>query len=258
VACKNRRQLSVLAYEKRSSSVDRADEKRFLGPLPITLLPLAHFSLQQLDWLGIQTLQQFARLPTTAVWQRFGAEGKLAQKLAQRRDDRSVAPNTQALPEPISVDFDPPTTFHGHVLEAALRLLRPPLVQLAERLEGCHRLRVDLKFVEGSTRVIHCVFVDPVSDDSRLKAALSHQLEILNWPAALNSLRLTLLESAGRTVQQLALFSLDEKASTRMDIAQRGSFRHATSFFLPHLIDAHHPIAARRFTLNALSSVPTV
>ena len=113
-------------------------------------------------------------------------------------------------------------------------------------------MRLNLKFTEGSTRIINCIFVDPVSDDSRLRATLAHQLQILNWPAALDSLRITLLASAELTVRQLTLFHMGEEQSPLMDIAQKLSRRHAAIFLQSRLTDAHHPVAARRVTLSTL------
>jgi hypothetical protein len=58
--------------------VDKTDEVFFLTPLPVTLPPLPSQLLQHLHWLGICTLGQYAGLPESTVWQRFGRAGKLA------------------------------------------------------------------------------------------------------------------------------------------------------------------------------------
>jgi nucleotidyltransferase/DNA polymerase involved in DNA repair len=82
----------------RMRLVAKQHEKLFLNPLPITLLPLPYVALQQLHWLGIDTLGQFASLPATAVWQRFGPPGRVAQRWAKGLDDRPIRPTLHALP----------------------------------------------------------------------------------------------------------------------------------------------------------------
>ena len=233
--------------------VDRSNEERFLQPLSIELLPLAPLALQQLDWLGIHTLGQFARLPTTAIWQRFGVEGKLAQKWAQGHDDRPVRPTVEENAPPRSLDFDPPTGLHSRVLEAILAELRPALALLGKQLEGCRHLRLDLRFANDSTRMIDCKFSEPVSDEGRIRATLAHQLQVLNWPAELSRVKIALLECGELVPRQLTLFPMDAEHSALLQLVQKLSGRYSQIFFQPRLDDVQHPLPERRASLNALS-----
>ncbi len=232
--------------------VDHTSEEHFLRPLSIALLPLSPLALQQLTWLGIRTLGQFAKLPKTAVWQRFGAEGKLAQAWAQGRDDRPVRRTIEEVSPPLSINFDPPTGLHGDVLEAVLSNLRPSLSALARRLEGCRRLRLDLHFNDDSTRHIDHTFVEPVVEESRLRATISHQLEILNWPGELAFLNLSLLECGELMPHQLMLFDLDTERSALVQLAEKLSGRYREIFFRLSMSDERHPLSERRSTMNLL------
>lgn len=232
--------------------VDHNNEERFLRPLSIGLLPLSPLALQQLTWLGIRTLGQFAKLPKTAVWQRFGAEGKLAQQWAQGRDTRPVRRTIEEATPPLSIDFDPPTGLHSEVLEALLSNLRPSLSALARRLEGCRRLRLDLHFDDDSTRHVDHTFVEPMAEESRLRATLSHQLEILSWPAELVSLKSSLLDYGELVPHQLMLFDLDTERSPLRELAEKLSGRYREIFFRFLLSDEGHPLSERRSTMNLL------
>lgn len=238
--------------------VERSDEERFLNPLSISLLPLPEPALLQLKWLGITTLGQFARLPATAVWQRFGQAGKLAQRWARGRDDRPVSPTAKITPQPVSVDFDPPTALHSPVLEATLSALRPELSLLANQLQGCRRLRLDLRFAEGSTRVIDYAFVEPVSEESRVRATLSHQFQILEWPAELETLGVTLLEIGELVARQLTFFEIDEARSPLCELARKLSGRYGELFFQARLTDERHSLPERRSVFSTLSARSTV
>lgn len=233
--------------------VDHSNEERFLKPLSIGLLPLSPLALQQLTWLGIRTLGEFAQLPRTAVWQRFGAEGKLAQQWAQGRDDRPVRQTVEQAAPPLTLDFDPPTALHGDVLQAMLSSLRPTLAALARHLEGCRRLRLDMRFDDDSTRRIDHTFVEPVVEERRLRATLSHQLETLNWPAELVSLQLSLLECGELLPHQLMLFDLDTERSPLLQLAERLSGRYREIFFRLCVNDEQHPLSERRSTMSLLT-----
>ncbi len=244
--------------------VDRANEERFLAPRPIDLLPLSPLALQQLDWLGIRTLGQFAKLPVAAVWQRFGAEGKLAQQWAKGHDNRPVRPTVKESAPPLSLDFDPPTGLHGAVLEGILTRLRPVLSGLAKQLEGCRHIRLDLRFDDAPSpaetrRAIDCTFVEPVCDEARVGAAISHQLEILNWPAELSGVKIAVLETGELVPRQLTLFPMDVQRSPfaappPAQLAGKLSGRYSHIFFQPRLEEARHPLPERRAALLVLSA----
>ena len=119
------RAAACVAPPGRMRLVDKADEARFLNPLPIMLLPLPRPHLQQLHWLGIRTLGEFAALPAAGVAQRFGAGGRQAQRWAQGRDDRPVRGAVKQAPAPVAVTLDPPTATLQPLVEAVMGSLRP-------------------------------------------------------------------------------------------------------------------------------------
>ena len=225
--------------------VTHADETHFLNPLSIQLLPLPWAALQQLTWLGIRTLGQFARLPASAILQRFGPAGRTAQQWAQGRDERPVCANTRSTPEPFSLDFDPFIGEYQTALAAMLAALEAPLAGWAMQLAGCRRLRVDLRFAEGSTRTIDCTFMEPATNGSRLQAVLSHRLQTLQWPAELSTAQLTLLESGELAAKQLTLFEMMDRPSPVPQLAQKLSGRYGPVFYRGQIEDAQHPLAER-------------
>ena len=241
----------------RMRLVGKADEARFLSPLPITLLPLPPLALQQLAWLGICTLGQFAALPSVAVWQRFGQAGKLAQQWAKGRDNRPVMTTVRPAMAPTAVDFAPPTVYHGQALEAALAVLQPQLTVLAEQLTGCRRLHLNLLFDEGSERTVDCIFVEPVSSGRRLRATLEHRLRTLSWPAPLATLSLTITEIGELPAQQLTLFpEMSEAASPVAELVHRLNGRYGPLFFQGAVVEPGHVLPERRSLLQNMDYAP--
>jgi nucleotidyltransferase/DNA polymerase involved in DNA repair len=233
--------------------VGKADEKRFLSPLPITLLPLPEAALQQLHWLGIRTLGQYASLPVASVWQRFGAAGKVAQKWAQGKDNRPVCGNLQTPAQTIVVDIDPPSDQSGRVLAEVMHAFAPLLQRLGDNLTGCRRLRLNLRFVEGTMRTLEVTFVEPAAQPARVEAALAQKLHALIWPAELDQVEITLLESGELVAEQPALFALPtQQQAPLLEIAQEFSVRYGRCFFQGQIREVNHPVAERIFHLQPL------
>ena len=250
------RVAAVNATPGRMRLVDKADEVRFLQPLPITLLPLPRPHLQQLHWLGIRTLGQFAKLPATAVWQRFGAGGKLAQRLAQGRDDRPVRAGVSSAAAPITIPIDPPTGLLQPVVDATMASLRPLLAERAAGLEGVRRLRIELSFVTGGTRAVDLTFVEPASQAARVQTALVQHLCALRWPGEVQAVQWTLLETGELAAPQLSLFAESlARLAPIAAIAEQFSSRYGPLFFQANLPNPTHPAPERRGALNSI--VPT-
>ena len=241
------RAAAAQARPGRMRLVDKVDEVPFLAPLPITLLPLPHPHLQQLHWLGIRTLGQFAGLPPAAVWQRFGAAGKLAQRWAQGRDDRPVQAAVQGAPAPTSVTLDPPSGLLQPVVAALMASVQPVLAQRAAQLEGVRRLHVTLSFVTGGERACDLTFVEPASQPGRVQAALVQQLCALRWPAEVQAATWTILETGELAAPQLALFDTSvDRLAPIAEIARKLAGRHGALFFQGRLHEETHPVAERR------------
>ncbi len=247
------RAASTRAAPGAMRMVGKAEEAHFLGPLPVSLLPLPEAALQQLGWLGIRTLAQFAALPTTAVWQRYGQAGKVAQRWALGKDNRPVCGNLRTPPETLLVDFDPPTDQAGRVLADVLLALHPLLQRLAANLAGCRRLRLALHFLGRQTpHTLDITFVEPAAQEARIRNALAQELQALVWPGELDWLEVTLQESSNLVPAQLSLFAGEggAEAAPVMELAHRLAGRYGRCFFLGQIVEATHPVAERVFRMQ--------
>ena len=231
----------------RMRLVDKSSESRFLSPLPVQLLPLPADSLQRLHWLGIRTLGQYTSLPKAGVLQQFGKEGLLAQQWAAGHDARPVQANHAQPPAPYVIDLDPPTDQFPPVLNAINASLRPACEAMAERLQGCRRLRVQLHFVEGSSLTHELPFVESINQPECIESALSSHLQKVNWQGELSQVQITLLEIMEMRMQQLSLFD-DTSAVTHASKLSRLAGRYGAIFLRSQVNDPLHPAAERRFS----------
>lgn len=235
--------------------VGKAEESRFLSPLPVSLLPLPDAALQQLHWLGIRTLGQYAALPPAAVWQRWGQVGKLAQRWALGKDTRPVCGNARALPAPILLDIDPPSDRIGQVLADAMQALQTPLRSLAANLSGVRRLRATLHFLPAAVRTLDITFIEPAGQPARVQAALAQHLQSLVWPGEVERLEVGLLDVGELVVGQLPLFDSvlgaeGAESALLAELAQRWAGRYGRCFFVGKVADARHPVHERVYHLQ--------
>ena len=241
------RAAAMWAAPGRMKLVEQADVARFLAGQPISLLPLSPPHLQQLQWLGIHTLGQFAQLPATAVWQRFGAAGKLAQQWARGKDNRPVCGAAATTYPPVTVDIDPPTASLQPVMANLLASLQPLLRTQQGRMEGIRRLHLAYCFANGAESGSVLDFVYPVNQPARIEAALMQQLGAQPWPGALTSVRWTLLATGEVVVAQLSLFAAPaSRVASLGDLARPLAERYGAVFFQAQQSNASHPLPERR------------
>jgi nucleotidyltransferase/DNA polymerase involved in DNA repair len=235
--------------------VEREDEARFLTPQPVSLLPLPPDHLRQLRWLGLRTLGEFAQLPVASVVARFGKAGALAHGWARGRDDRPVRALAQQTPQPVALDFETPCAAVDLALADAARAVQPSARALSERLEGCRRIRVELRFLNGVIVDVSQALAQPACHIDDLRVVLKRILGGALWPAELVGLRIWLLEIAELTPAVLTLFGdqLDaapgsDDASPFAPVARKLGARHPGALYQAVISDAAHPIAERRVT----------
>jgi DNA polymerase IV len=254
------RAAAHVARPGRLRVVDADDEQRFLAPLPVTLLPLPLQTQRELIWLGVDTLDALAKLPTASVLQRWGKPGVAAQKLAQGRDARPVQPGGLALPAPVNLDFEPMCESAEHAATALRRALGPAITALAEQLAGCQTLTLTLRFLDQQTQTRAIALAAPVFTARETGAALLQALRNPVWPAPLRSAGLTINAVGEMPTGQLALFETEpeiEPATEAQDArtraaAQRLSRKYPGAFWVARLTQPTHRAPERRATWRHL------
>jgi protein ImuB len=215
----------------RSPVVEEGGARRFLAPLPITLLhgrlvppgaPGAHEAEaddlpNELERLGIATLGRLAELPRDAVADRFGRLGLHALRLA-RGDDDPLWPRRAA--EALAVELELPEASSGQQLERALELLVGRLLAHSERRARTMRaLRLSARLAAGGGWRRRAVLRTPSAEGERLLMALLPHLSLLPAPASVLRLEATALGPAAG--EQLSLAAPSEQRRKRISEAVR-------------------------------------
>ena len=158
--------------------------RAFLAPLPVGLLR-SRAGLEDLpvilEQLGIGTLGRLAALPRSAVAERFGHPGLLAQDLASGTDT-PLEPRRP--PEPVVERLELPDASSGQQLERALELLVARMLSRPERRGRTLRsLVLSARFVEGGTWRTRVTLRQASCDAARLRIVLGPKLAELPAPS---------------------------------------------------------------------------
>jgi nucleotidyltransferase/DNA polymerase involved in DNA repair len=189
-------------------SDDRA--RRFLAPLPLTLLPLERDRYEALEELGIRTIGQLAGLPGDAVAERLGPDGRRAWSLARGERDARIAPRLPAELLFETLEF-PEAVGNELTLRRGLAVLLERLLARPERAGRPPRKLVLWARLPGGASWRRTVTLrEATADPARLRAALGSKLAELPAPAL--KLRLELAELAEHTGEQLELVRAEGKA----------------------------------------------
>lgn len=183
--------------------VEGKDERDFLAPLPLSLLPLPGDRYAELEGLGVRKLGELAALPGGAVAERLGPEGRSAWRLArggERRRVRGRIP-TAELAEALSF---PEAVANELTLRRAFGSLLDRLLARPERAgRPFRKVAVAARLVGGGSWRRTVTLRDATADRGRLRAALGSKL--LEIPAPVVELRLEAVQLAEHTGTQLAL-----------------------------------------------------
>ncbi len=196
-------------------AVPPIQERSFLQPLSVSLLPLADDVLQRLCFLGLRTLGQYAAIPSAAVWQQFGRAGVFAHRCARGEDDRQVVPRWQTLRLTAEIEWEDPLLERDLLLAAVRNQVSPLLAGLRGNLQACGQVRLTVLFDGGHAREGERTFLLPVADEGRVMLALERLLDRMTQspglipPMGIMALSVDLGQIQDAIPEQLSLFPLD-------------------------------------------------
>jgi protein ImuB len=177
--------------------------RRFLAPLPLSLLPLERDRYEELEELGVRTIGQLAGLPGSAVAERLGPDARRAWSLARGERDGRVVPRRAAEPLVETLEF-PEAVGQELTLRRGLGVLVDRLLERPERAgRPPRKLALWARLVGGASWRRTVTLREPTADPARLRIAIGPKLAELPAPAL--KLRLEVMELAESTGEQLEL-----------------------------------------------------
>jgi len=240
----------------RALVVPSGDERRFLAPFPVDVLPLEAEMARRLQLLGIHTLGQLAALPASTMLAQFGSKGQVFHQLAQGGHHQPVLPRRPARAESVSRQPDGPVT-DLRVLEA---ILEGMAAELAERLQGQglmgRGLKLTLSLEDGNAHQEQLVMRRPTNDTRRLARIFGELVTHARLGCAVTGLEVVLTALTPTTGQRLDLFvhqtgQADRLREALQDLKARYG---ADCFYQFALLDRNIPLPERRFRLRRVDT----
>ena len=177
--------------------------RKFLAPLPLTLLPLERERYEELEELGVRTIGQLAGLPGGAVAERLGPDGRRAWSLARGEHDGKVEPRKPPMSLVETLEF-PEAVGQELTLRRGLGVLIDGLLARPERAgRPPRKLALWARLVGGASWRRAVTLREPTADPARLRLALAPKLTEI--PAPVLKLRLEAVELADSAGEQLEL-----------------------------------------------------
>jgi protein ImuB len=208
-------------YPGHLLAVDHSEERTFLQPLPVTLLPLSMDVLRRLGFLGLRTCGQYAELPSAAVGLQFGRVGQLAHRCARGEDDRPIIPRYQRPHQEVQCELDAPLRERERILMMLQQIVAPALAEMRENLKACAEIRLRIDFDDKDVQERARTFLFPTANEAMVVRALSQLLDKMHWRAGAVSLAVVLERIQDVVGEQLTLFPLENERERKLLEVQR-------------------------------------
>lgn len=118
------RVASSITVPGAAKTVPPGEERPFLAPLPVDLLPASEAMLWRLHLLGLETMGDVTRMSLSAFQAQFGPEGKRCWDLARGYDDEPLLPRLKEETIVRRLQMPAPAVALDAILIGAERLLR--------------------------------------------------------------------------------------------------------------------------------------
>jgi protein ImuB len=190
-------------------AVPPGQERSFLSPLPLVILPTEAETLRRLNLLGIRTLGALARLPRLALIRQFGPQAGFLHDLASGADPRPILSEAPPLTLEGAWSLEPPAVDRGRISAHAARIVTTLAADISRRGYQVEGLRVTLEDETGEPHSSAASVKPPSADSDQLARRLESLLERLSPPHPIVDLSVTLypLRPAHLGATQLSLFT---------------------------------------------------
>ena len=220
------RVAAVVSAPAEVCLVPEGQERKFLAPIDVSLLPCSRYTLRRLELFGLRTMGDLVSLPMGAVQAQFGAEGKRIWELARGIDREPLRPlrREESIREHLA--FYAPLISREALVTAGRELLIRLLGQSAMTGRAARRMALRALLSDGRSWERAIVFREATADREQMLCVLKTAIEAAPLTAPIEELSIELSGFAGETGKQEGFFSGDRRRQ-------------------PQIADAVHQLKAR-------------
>jgi DNA polymerase-4/protein ImuB len=196
--------------------VPPGQEKKFLAPIDVSLLPCSRNTLRHLGLFGLRTMGNLASLSLGAVQAQFGSEGRRIWELAQGIDRESLRPlrREESIREHLA--FYAPLTSREALVAAGRELLTRLLGQPVMRGRAARRMGLRALLSDGRCWERAIVFREATADREQMLCVLRSAVETAPLTAPIEELSIELSGLTARTGKQKGFFSGDRRQQAQV------------------------------------------
>jgi nucleotidyltransferase/DNA polymerase involved in DNA repair len=186
--------------------VPRGQERRFLAPIDVSLLPCSRDTLRHLQLFGLRTMGDLAALPAGAVQAQFGAEGRRIWELAQGIDREPLRPLRREESVREHLAFYAPLISREALVTAGRQLLTRLLGQPAMRGRAARRMMLRALLSDGRCWERAITFREATADQEQMLCVLKSAIEAAPLTAPIEEVSIELSGLTARTGKQEGFF----------------------------------------------------
>jgi DNA polymerase-4/protein ImuB len=201
--------------------VPKGQEKKFLAPIDVSLLPCSRDTLRHLGLFGLRTMGDLASLPPGPVQAEFGSEGRRIWELAQGIDREPLRPlqREESIREYLS--FYAPLISREALVTAGRQLLTRLLGQPAMNERTARRMALRALLSDGRCWERAIVFREATADREQMLCVLKTAIDTAPLTAPIEELSIELSGFAGEAGKQEGFFSDDRRRQPQVAEAVR-------------------------------------
>jgi nucleotidyltransferase/DNA polymerase involved in DNA repair len=191
--------------------VPRGQERQFLAPIDVSLMPCSRDTLRHLELFGLRTMGDLASLSMGAVQAQFGREGKRIWELTRGIDREPLRPlrREESIREHLA--FYAPLISREALVTAGRELLTRLLGQPAMRGRAARRMALRALLSDGRSWERAIVFREATADREQMLCALKSAIDAAPLTAPIEELCIELSGLAGETGKQERFFYSDRR-----------------------------------------------
>ena len=191
--------------------VPPGQERRFLAPIDVSVLPCSRDTLRHLALFGLRTMGDLVALSLGAVQAQFGIEGRRIWELAQGIDREPLRPLRREESMRERLAFYAPLISRQALVTAGRQLLTRLLGQPAMRGRAARRMTLRALPSDGRSWERAIVFREATANREQMLCVLKTAIEMAPLTAPIEELSIELSGFAGETGKQEGFFSGDRR-----------------------------------------------
>ena len=194
--------VAAVISRPETPTILNGNEKDFISPFPIDVLPCLSDTKDRLRLLGLRRIGQLNAFSLNDFIAQFGAEGKRIYELSRGHDSSLLIPRSKTDSVNSTIELFPPSVDCFEILKSCECILNRLLPSVRSRGKLCSEAILQLS-CESASQELRLIFKEPICSDSVIIKRIKACIENITFPSPVTGvgLKLLLKNETGRKLQ---------------------------------------------------------